>query len=119
METGTIVSGKVHPGESLYLQHCGTCHQTDGSGVPGMYPPLMDNLTVSGEREDLIRIVLEGITGPIESRNEIYSGVMPPQDYLSDSEISLILSYVRNSFGNIPDPIPIFEVAAIRTTTHK
>lgn len=98
----------------LYRQHCGTCHQFDGSGVPGMYPPLRDNPTVTGNKEELITMVLAGISGPIEEKNEIYSGEMPPQDYLTDEEISKILSFVRAEFNDSHDPVMVFEVKAVR-----
>lgn len=100
--------------EKLYRQHCGTCHQFDGSGVPGMYPPLKDNPTVTGNREELITMVLAGISGPIEEKNEIYSGEMPPQDYLTDEEISKILSFVKTEFNNNHDVVMVFEVKAVR-----
>jgi cytochrome c553 len=116
LKAETFTFQEVLPEESLYNQHCGSCHQRDGSGVPGMYPSLVSNPVVSSEREYLIRIVLEGVSGPVHSRNEVYSGVMPPQDYLTDEEISLILSYVRKQFGNIQDPVTLFEVEALRNT---
>ena len=109
-----LTENELSDDEKLYRQHCGTCHQYDGSGVPGMYPPLKDNPTVTGNREELITMVLAGISGPIEEKNEIYSGEMPPQDYLTDEEISKILSFVKAEFNDSHDPVMVFEVKAVR-----
>lgn len=109
-----LVENELSEDEKLYRQHCGTCHQLDGSGVPGMYPPLKDNPTVTGNRDELITMVLAGISGPIEEKNEIYSGEMPPQDYLTDEEISKILTFIKAEFNDNHDAVMVFEVKAVR-----
>jgi cytochrome c553 len=100
--------------ELLYRQHCGTCHQYDGHGVPGMYPPLVNTMSVQGDPSKLIKMVLEGITSPTEGREETYAGVMPPQDYLSDEQISEILTYIRTVFGEKSSAVSKSEVEGVR-----
>lgn len=100
--------------ELLYRQHCGTCHQYDGNGVPGMYPPLVNSISVQADPNDLITMVLKGITTPPEGREEVYAGVMPPQDYLSDEEISEILTYIRIVFGENTSAVTKSDVEAVR-----
>lgn len=102
-------------GEEIYRKHCLACHQTDGSGNPGMFPPLSETKTVNGDKEKLIDIVLNGQEGEIEVKGEIYNQVMVPHSFLNDKEIAHVLSYVRKSFGNNSSRISPEEVAKLRT----
>lgn len=97
-------------GEALYVQHCGSCHQRDGSGVPGMYPPLKGTETVKGDKVKLIRIVLEGMEGPIEVKGQRYDQAMPAQAQLSNEEIAGILTYIREELGNGASEVAAKEV---------
>jgi mono/diheme cytochrome c family protein len=101
-------------GEDIYKRHCLACHQTDGSGNPGMYPPLDNTKMVNGDKEELIGIIINGLSGEIEVKGEIYNQVMVPHNFLSDREIADLLTYVRNSFGNSSSRIAEEEVASVR-----
>lgn len=101
-------------GETLYIQHCGSCHQRNGGGVPGMYPPLKGTETVKGDEEKLIRIVLEGMEGSIEVKGQRYDQPMPAQDHLSDEEVAKVLSYVREEFGDGAGEVTAAEVGGLR-----
>ncbi|MBS3770795.1 MAG: cytochrome c [Bacteroidales bacterium] len=103
-------------GERVYDKDCLTCHQKDGSGVPSMYPPVIDNPRVKGDKERLIKIILEGQTGRIEVRGMSYNGVMPPFKNLSDEEVASVLTYMRQNFENDTTAITIDEVKAVRDT---
>lgn len=103
-------------GERVYDKHCLTCHQKDGSGVPSMYPPVVNNPRVKGDKERLIKIILEGQTGRIEVRGMSYNGVMPPFKNLSDEEVASVLTYMRQNFENDTTAITIDEVKAVRDT---
>jgi mono/diheme cytochrome c family protein len=94
-------------GNQLYIKHCLQCHQNDGKGVRGMFPPLAGNDKIKGPATDIIKIVLFGLEGPITVNERDYNQPMPPQAYLTDKQIADILSYIRNSWGNqAPDVIP-------------
>lgn len=108
-------SEKVHPGKAVYTQNCLTCHQVDGSGVPGMHPPLGQGSWASKEPAELIAIMMKGLSGKIEVNGEIYKNFMPSQAKLTDQEIADVLSYVRSSFGNNFDPITVEMVQKYRT----
>lgn len=103
-----------HPGEEVYRIHCLSCHQSDGSGVPGMYPPIINTDWVSGDKERLIGIILFGMEGPMEVNGEHYSSIMPEQSYLSDQEIADVLTFIRSNFDNQATPVVPEEVAAVR-----
>lgn len=101
-------------GVKTYQQYCLACHQADGSGVPGMYPPLKATEWVDGDTERLIRVVLYGLAGPIEVDGEQYDQVMAASEFLSDEEVAAVLTYVRSEFGKNGRPVSPAEVAAER-----
>ncbi|HWP93265.1 MAG TPA: cytochrome c, partial [Thermodesulfobacteriota bacterium] len=77
------------------------CHQANGQGLPGAFPPLVGSEWVINDPETPIRIVLHGLQGPIEVKGTIYNNVMPEWgSKLSNEEIAAVLTYVRTSWGN-------------------
>lgn len=116
--TGQKLSSEVLlEGKVLYLANCAACHQDDGAGIPGTHPPLTRTKWVTGSKEKLIDIVLNGLEERITIHGEVYDAVMPGQPYLEDNEIASILTYVRNSFGNEAETILPGEVAKVRAGT--
>ena len=72
-----------------------------------------------GSEERLIKIVLKGIYGPIEVNGKKYPGQVPMTPYggmLNDDEVSAVLNYVRNSFGNSAPEITPAKVKAVRAS---
>ena len=53
------------PGEETYRLGCLACHQPDGKGLPGIYPPLAGNPRITGDKDRLIKIVLHGLSGKL------------------------------------------------------
>jgi len=102
-----------HPGKSVYQKYCLTCHQADGSGVPGMFPPLSPNEWIAN-KDKIIELLLNGQSGEITVNGEVYNNLMPAHDFLSDQQIADVISYVRTSFGNDLDPVTKEDVAAAR-----
>ncbi len=100
--------------QKLYNTFCGTCHQQNGKGARGRMPPLAGTDWVVGDKERLIRVVLNGLKGSMEINGETYNGVMPGHSFLSDDEIATILTYIRSSFGNEASAISPEEVKAMR-----
>ncbi|MEM0969683.1 MAG: PVC-type heme-binding CxxCH protein, partial [Verrucomicrobiota bacterium] len=102
---------------------CSTCHQATGQGVANIYPPIVDNLWVTGSKERLIKLVLHGLWGPIEVNGTLYdpSKGVPPMTAVgamfSDAEVAAVLSYVRNAWGNQASAITPAEVKAVREAT--
>ncbi len=106
--------GKLVEGEQLYLLYCGACHQRNGKGASGRFPPLIGTDWVTGDKDRLIKLVINGMEGPIEVNGEAYNGLMPQHSYLENDEIARILTYIRTSFGNEASAILPEEVAARR-----
>ncbi|MCG8582342.1 MAG: cytochrome c [Bacteroidales bacterium] len=103
-----------HPGEVIYKRHCLSCHQVNAGGIPKMYPPLAKNKVISGDKEPLIDIVLNGMSGEIEVNGEIYNGVMASYRNLSDKEVADVLNYLRAGFGNSGEKVTVDDVKALR-----
>lgn len=117
---------KVDPlvlGKKSYEQVCITCHQANGQGVPGVYPPLAGSEWVLGTPEHVIRIVLYGLKGPVTVKGNTFGAAAMPvigkvsgSGYnWSDERIAAVLSYVRQEWGNDAAPITPEEVTAIHT----
>ena len=101
-------------GKALFLTHCSACHQASGLGIPGAFPPLAASGRVTSKPENLVKIVLLGITGKLTVQGTTYAGQMPPFAQLSDAEIAAIGSYERSSFGNVVAPFDAALVAKVR-----
>jgi mono/diheme cytochrome c family protein len=110
---------KTDGGEKLYSDNCESCHQSDGSGVPGMYPPLQKSDWVNGDKKRLIKIMLNGLQGEIEVNGETYIQSMPSHKYLTDTQIAEVLSFVRKNFNNKASEVKTAEVAALRQDKSK
>jgi len=101
------ITEKEHPGKAVYKQYCLTCHQSDGSGVPNMHPPLGPGSWVEKEPSELIAIMMKGLSGKIEVNGQEYKSFMPSHAQLTNEEIANVLSYVRSSFGNNLEPVTV------------
>jgi len=95
---------------------CAACHGVDGQGMPNIGPPLAGSEWVAGPVENLIRIQLRGLTGPITVKGKEYNfpAPMAPQSFQTDEQVAAVLTYVRNSFGNDASPVTPEQVEALR-----
>lgn len=103
-------------GEALYKQHCISCHQADGSGVPSMYPPLKKDERVNGEPEPLIKVMMLGNKANFLVDKDEYMGAMASYKFLSDEKIASLLTYIRTNFSNEAGPIKPETVKEVRSS---
>lgn len=102
-------------GRNHYMKACIECHQADGNGVPGTFPPLAGSEWVAGDQKTLLRILLGGLYGPIKVKDVEYNSVMPGHSHVSDEELAAIASYVRFAFGDKKEEaIAPAEIKALR-----
>jgi mono/diheme cytochrome c family protein len=116
-EDGATASDAVSvaSGESLYGQHCASCHGQQGTGVGGAFPPLAGAEWVTGDEDTAIRILLHGLQGRIQVDGRTYSNVMPAFGRrLSDEEVAVLLSYIRSAWGNQAEAVSAEDVAVVR-----
>ncbi|QOJ08852.1 cytochrome c [Nitrosomonas sp. H1_AOB3] len=95
------VSRYLALGEPVYVKHCQECHGESGEGVPGVYPPLAGNRSVTMTSPlNTIRSVLYGGFSPATAGNPRPYGMPPFQHIIRDHEIAWVVSYIRNAWGN-------------------
>ncbi|MGI8965858.1 MAG: c-type cytochrome [Limisphaerales bacterium] len=122
---------KVHPntgpgalaakGKMLYSNYCQVCHQANGLGTPGQFPPLAGSEWVLAAGPNrIIRIVLRGLQGPIKIKGQdfVSSAAMPLwRDLLKDEDIAAVLTYIRSDWGNKAKAVKPEQVKAVRDAT--
>ncbi|MBC3785336.1 c-type cytochrome [Spirosoma utsteinense] len=101
------------PGQAIYQQYCLACHQADGSGVPNLNPPLRGTDWVLGDKNRLINVLLKGLQGE-EVEGEVYDNAMPAHDFLDNTQIADVLTYIRSNFTNKADAVTPDQVKAAR-----
>jgi mono/diheme cytochrome c family protein/glucose/arabinose dehydrogenase len=106
-------------GKELFLLSCGACHQPHGKGQEGLAPPLVDSEWVAGPPTRLVRMVLNGVRGPINVQGRTYELDMPSLGVFEDEQIAAILTYIRREWGHTYDPVEPEPVKKIRAETEK
>jgi len=101
-------------GEEAYLANCAACHQPDGTGLTGAFPPLAESDFLYGDRKEVLAAALFGLSGPITVNDVAYDGVMPSAGHLDDQMLAEILTYVFSSWGNSGAAVSVEEVADLR-----
>ncbi|MFP6665448.1 MAG: c-type cytochrome [Deltaproteobacteria bacterium] len=104
-------------GQELYADVCAACHGTSGRGIPDQAPALAGSPWVRDSDAWLLRIVLGGLSGPIEIDGQVWNLEMPSHgdtEVLDDERIAAILTFLRRSFGHAEEPIGPATVAAAR-----
>ncbi|MCB9907484.1 MAG: nitrite reductase, copper-containing [Planctomycetes bacterium] len=104
---------RMQLGERAYAATCVACHQANGNGLPGAFPPLANSDYLMADKTRAIHVIMDGLQGPVTVNGTTYNSVMPKLN-LSDDEIANVLTYVRNSFGNSGDMVTVAEVVAAR-----
>ncbi len=116
--TGSMtLEQQIAAGESRYSGTCSVCHQPNGAGMEGVFPPLAKSDFLMTDKQRAIAVVLNGLSGKITVNGTAYDSVMPPMSQLTDDEVAHILTYVRNSWGNKGDAVTAAEVADVRKNT--
>lgn len=104
-------------GRRVYNQNCVACHQSDGRGQSGVFPPLVAADWVQEESPDrIIKVVLAGLAGPILVNGNPYNNAMTAFNRLSDRDIAAVLTFIRTEptwQNNAPAVTPEM-VAAVR-----
>lgn len=125
--TGTAQSSSAAPasstanavwaarGERVYGNNCSSCHQGNGAGLAGVFPPLKGNPAVlDADPTDHINAILHGLAGKaIDGVN--YPTPMPPFGaILDDADIAAVVNHERTQWGNDAPLVSADGVAALR-----
>ena len=94
-------------GAALYAQHCVACHQANGAGISGAFPPLDGSEWVLDEdTSKMAAIMIYGLQGPITVKGTEYNSAMAPLGAtLNDEELAAVATYVRTAWSNKADPV--------------
>ncbi len=114
-KTGALTEGdQIAAGKALFDGTCATCHQPNGEGMAGVFPPLAKSDYIAADKTRLASVILHGLQGPVTVNGKDYNSVMPPMNQLTDDEVANIATYVLNSWGNPGGKITKDEAAAAR-----
>jgi len=102
----------IKEGKTLYASYCSMCHQPEGQGIAGAFPPLAKSDYLMADTKRAIGIVKNGLQGEITVNGQKYNNVMPAQA-LDDQQVAHVLNYVRNSWGNKGKIITAAEAKAV------
>lgn len=104
---------RITAGKLVYNQNCAACHQADGMGLKGAFPPLAKSDYLMADKNRAISAVLYGLEGKITVNGVDYNGVMPALG-LDDEDVANVVTYIRNSWGNKSDEVKTSEMKLAR-----
>ena len=99
-EAAAPAGGSPADGQTVYAQNCAACHQPDGKGLAGQFPPLAGNPDLFLDRLFPVYVVLNGLAGELTVAGEQFRSTMPPFDHLPDASIAAVVNHVRSAWGN-------------------
>jgi len=108
---------KIISGEKIFTARCASCHQANGLGIAGQFPPLADSEWVSADPAVITNIILKGLKGEILVNGVKYgssAAVNMAAVPISDREIANVSTYVRQAWGNVASEVSEDLVAEIR-----
>ena len=104
---------QIERGRRVFQMACFACHQPDGKGLPGVFPPLAGSDFLKADRARAITIPLKGLTGPIVVNGKPFNSIMPPQP-VNDRQVADVLTYIMNSWGNDYGRVSVEDVRSAR-----
>jgi mono/diheme cytochrome c family protein len=107
------LKSSITRGREVYVTYCLSCHMDQGEGIEGVYPPLAKSDYLMADKNRAILQVLYGVTGEMTVNGKVYNGQMTGVD-IKDEEVSDVVNYIRNSFGNKGGAVTPAQVATLR-----
>jgi len=108
---------KISSGEKIFAGRCASCHQANGLGIEGQFPPLANSEWVSADPAVITSIILKGLKGEIVVDGKTYgtsAAVNMAAVPISDREISNVSTYVRQAWGNTSSEVTEDFVSQLR-----
>jgi mono/diheme cytochrome c family protein len=101
-------------GKTIYSTICVACHQPTGQGMAGLAPPLVDSEWVLGDPDKIIRIVTQGLSGPIDIKGTKWQLEMPGLPIFDDEQVAGILTYIRREWEHTGSAVSPSFVTSVR-----
>jgi len=105
-----IATTEYLKGKKIYESRCANCHKNDGKGMGALFPPIAGSDYLASNVDNIICSIKYGSNKEIVVNGKNYKMPMPPQADLNDVEISDVMNYILNSWGNKLGPIELEEV---------
>lgn len=106
---------RIQMGENVYKHLCQACHQPDGKGMKGVFPPVAKSDYFANDPNKAISAIVHGLSGKITVNGEVYNSAMPAQA-LSDEEVANVVTYLLNNFGNKGGEVTPEQAKKVRAT---
>jgi len=104
---------QINNGKLVYNKNCAACHQINGTGMPGVFPPLAKSDFLNANVNRAIKQVIVGSSGPITVNGKKYTVPMPKPE-LNDQQIADVLTYIYANWGNNKTVLKSEMVVAMR-----
>lgn len=101
-------------GENVYKKYCQACHQPNGKGMQGVFPPLANNPNLKDKPSYIAETIIQGKSGAITVNGTNYNGAMPPMGYLKDADIATLVNYINTELADGGETITAEAVASLR-----
>ncbi|HYG40470.1 MAG TPA: cytochrome c [Cytophagales bacterium] len=103
----------IKKGKTVFSTYCIACHQENGLGMEGVFPPLAKSDYLLADTKRAIKVVMHGMSGEITVNGKKYNSQMP--DFgLNDEQIKDVVNYIQNSWGNKGKAVTLADVKAVR-----
>jgi cytochrome c551 len=87
-------------GQVLYKTHCANCHQENGQGLAGLYPPIAGSDFLKKNKELVLCSMRNGLKDTIVVNGKTYRQPMPANTQLQALDVAEIATYIYNEWGN-------------------
>lgn len=104
----------MESGKAIYQQHCTSCHGDNGEGFTSQSASLSKSKWVMGRSSHLIKFMIDSAETPVKGKS--FHQTISPFTGLNNDQLSEVITYVRNSFGNTAKPVTPADVRKQRAT---
>lgn len=104
---------KIDFGKRIYDANCMACHQPNGQGIPGAFPPVAKSDYLNADPIRAVEAIVHGLEGPIKVNGESFNSVMPAMD-LTDEQIANVVTFLLNNWDNKGGEITVEQVKKVR-----
>jgi mono/diheme cytochrome c family protein len=111
---------KINSGGKIFAARCASCHQANGLGIAGQYPPLDGSRWVTSDSALITNIILKGLKGEIEVKGQKYgtsAAVNMAAVEINDRQIANVVTYVRQAWSNQASEVFENEVSSVRSAS--
>lgn len=103
----------IKRGKTVYLNECISCHQEDGEGIMGAFPPLVNSDYFKDDLSKAVNAIINGVSGELEVNGTTYYGEMPPVS-LTDQQVTDVLNYIQVTLNNKTSTVSVEDIVKMK-----